>query len=284
MPFLGAHTSVAGGLYKAFERMKRIGGEALQIFTRNQRQWKATPLGQEEIDSFRKMLLRHGTPFVASHSSYLINLGTWKEELAKRSVKALSEELQRCFLLGIPWIVIHPGSHGGRGVDEGIANIVTNLDSAIRLAGDDNQVGILLETVAGQGTSIGGKFEELAEIMDRSDFGQRLGVCVDTCHIFAAGYDIREEDAYMETVDMLDEIIGLENVRLFHLNDSKKELGSKIDRHEHIGKGQIGLSGFANLLNDTRFRNHPMVLETPKGKEMLEDIENLKVLRSLLKK
>ena len=282
MPLLGAHTSVAGGLYKALERMDIIGGEALQIFTRNQRQWSGAPLTEEEIISFHKAMSKYDYPFIASHASYLINLGTWKNELASQSVKTLAEELNRCSLLGISWVVVHPGSHGGKGVKEGLKRVVTNLDKAFHIAGEDNNVGILLETVAGQGTSIGGSFEEIAQIIDSSVFSHRLGVCFDTCHIFAAGYDFRDKDSYEITFKKFNEIIGLERIKLFHLNDSKKELGSRVDRHEHIGKGKIGLQGFANLLNDPRFKHHPMILETPKGKKMLEDIENLAVLRSLL--
>jgi len=283
LPLLGAHTSVAGGLHRAFSRMEKIGGECLQIFTRNQRQWQAKPLTEEEIVNFRKGHQKLGRPFVASHASYLINLSTWQEELAEKSVKALAAEIQRCHLLSIPWLVIHPGSHGGRGVSAGIKNVTRNLDQAIRLAGPKSHVDVLLETVAGQGTAIGSTFQELAAIINGSSFTSRLGVCVDTCHIFAAGYDISSKKAYEKTMDELHEAIGLKKVRLFHLNDSKKGLGSRIDRHEHIGKGRIGLSGFSLLLNDPLWAEHPMILETPKGKELLEDIENLKILRSLLK-
>ena len=275
--------SVSGGLHTAFSRMERVEAECLQVFTRNQRQWKAPPLSDEEINLFRLRYQESGRPPVASHASYLINLGTWKEELAEKSVAALVEELDRCHHLSIPWVVIHPGSHGGKGVKKGIERVIKNLDQAFELSGLRNRVGILLETVAGQGTAIGSTFQELATIINGSSFPSRLGLCVDTCHIFSAGYDISSKKAYETTKDELERTIGLEKVRLFHLNDSKKGLGTRIDRHEHIGKGRIGLSGFSLLLNDPLWAEHPMILETPKGKEQLEDIENLKVLRRLLK-
>ncbi|NPA94068.1 MAG: deoxyribonuclease IV, partial [Thermodesulfobacteria bacterium] len=253
MPKLGAHVSVAGGLATAFDRMKKISGEVMQIFTRNQRQWQAKPLDEHEVEDFKAAFKKADKPFVASHASYLINLATWKEDLAERSTQSLVQELLRCSLLSIPWVVLHPGSHGGKGIDQGIKNCVANLDKAFELAGPKNRTGILLETVAGQGTGIGSDFKELAEIIRASAFSHRLGVCVDTCHIFSAGYDIRSPGAYRRTIDALSKDVGLERVKLFHLNDSKTELGSKVDRHEHIGKGKIGLKGFANLLNDTRF-------------------------------
>ncbi len=275
--------SVSGGLLTAFSRMERVGAECLQVFTRNQRQWKAPPLNDEEINLFRLRYRESGRPPVASHASYLINLGTWKEELAEKSVAALAEELDRCHNLSIPWIVIHPGSHGGKGIQKGIERVIRNLDQAFERSGPRNRVDILLETVAGQGTAIGSTFQELSSIINGSSFPSRLGVCVDTCHIFSAGYDISSKKAYEKTKDEIERTIGLEKVRLFHLNDSQKGLGARIDRHEHIGKGRIGLSGFSLLLNDPLWAEHPMILETPKGKEQLEDIENLKVLRSLLK-
>lgn len=280
MPFLGAHESVAGGLYLAFDHIRSVGGEALQIFTRNQRQWKPKPVSEEEQTLFAAAWQECSNLPVASHASYLINLASGKEELVDKSITAFADELERCKLLNIQFVVMHPGSHGGDGVETGIERFIANLDTAIERA--DNDVTVLLETTAGQGTSLGSQFEELAAILAGSRNGNRLGVCVDTCHIFAAGYDIRNEESYQQTMNSFDKLIGIERIRFFHLNDSKKGLGSRVDRHEHIGKGEIGTEGFANLLNDPRFADHPMTLETPKGKDLQEDRENLKTLRNLI--
>ena len=217
---------------------------------------------------------------VASHASYLINMASGKEELREKSLNSFVGELQRCHELGIPYIVIHPGSHGGDGIEAGLARFASALDEAIESA--CSQAMVLLETTAGQGTSLGSRFEELAQIRDNSRFPEKLGICLDTCHIFAAGYDIRSETAYRRTIDIFDRAIGLTHLHFFHLNDSKKELGSRVDRHEHIGQGCIGLEGFRNLLNDDRFAKHPMTLETPKGEDLKEDIKNLARLRALL--
>ncbi len=283
MPFLGAHASISGGLHLAFDRILQVGGEALQIFTRNQRQWKAAPLEDEEITAFKAAWDEADRMPVASHASYLINLGSSKREQAKKSVDAFVVELQRCAQLGIPQVVIHPGSHGGAGVETGLANVVKNLDRVIELAGEDcAAVTILLETTAGQGTGLGARFEELAEILAQSVNPDRLGICVDTCHIFAAGYDIRTPETYSATFGEFDALIGMDRIHFFHLNDSKKELGSRVDRHEHIGRGRIGIEGFRCLLNDPCFAAHPMTLETPKGKDLAEDRQNLATLRALL--
>ncbi|MCF6186744.1 MAG: deoxyribonuclease IV [Desulfobulbaceae bacterium] len=283
MPFLGAHESISGGLHLAFDRIQQVGGEALQIFTRNQRQWKAAPLEDDEITAFKEAWDEADRMPVASHASYLINLGSGKREQAEKSVAAFAAELKRCAQLGIPQVVIHPGSHGGAGVEAGLANVTKNLDRVIELAGDDcAAVTILLETTAGQGTGLGSRFEELAWILEHSTSSDRLGVCVDTCHIFAAGYDIRTSESYGATFTEFDRFIGLDRIRFFHLNDSKKDLGARVDRHEHIGKGRIGLEGFRSLLNDPRFAVHSMTLETPKGKDLAEDRQNLATLRALL--
>lgn len=254
----------------------------MQIFTRNQRQWKPTPVTEEEQNLFAAAWQEVPSMPVASHASYLINLASGKEELAKKSIAAFAEELVRCGQLNIPLVVIHPGSHGGDGVEEGLSRFSKNLDKSLELA--DNQVTVLLETTAGQGTGLGSRFEELAAIINNSKHPEKLGVCLDTCHIFAAGYDIRTEETYQATIAAFDNVVGIERIKFFHLNDSKKGLECRVDRHEHIGKGAIGLSGFANLLNDPRFANHPMTLETPKGPDLQEDRDNLQILRSLLKK
>jgi deoxyribonuclease-4 len=282
MPFLGAHESTAGGLHLAFARIASVGGEALQIFTRNQRQWQAPPLTGEEITNFRAQKEKATGMPVASHASYLINLGSGDQEQAERSVRAFAEELQRCDLLGIPWVVIHPGSHGGDGVEAGMDRVARNLDAAFIAAGAKSTVKVLLETTAGQGTGLGSRFEELGWMISNSHFSERLGVCLDTCHIFAGGYDIRSPAAYARTMAEFDRTVGLDRLFFVHLNDAKKDLGSRVDRHEHIGQGRIGLEGFRLLLNDPHFAGHAMTLETPKGKDLAEDRENLRLLRSLL--
>jgi deoxyribonuclease IV len=281
MPLLGAHESVAGGLHLAFDHIRKVGGAALQIFTRNQRQWHPKPVSEEEQKLFAAAWQEDPSMPVAAHASYLINLASGKEELVQKSIAAFADELQRCALLHIPLVIMHPGSHGGDGVEEGLARFTRNLDQALELA--NNQVTVLLETTAGQGTGLGSHFEELAAIINSSKYPQQLGICVDTCHIFAAGYDIRSEESYQATMTEFDTLIGIERIKFFHLNDSKKDLQSRVDRHEHIGQGAIGLSGFANLINDPRFANHPMTLETPKGKDLQEDRDNLKTLKNLLK-
>ena len=282
MPLLGAHMSVAGGLSLAFQRINRVGGESLQIFTRNQRQWRAAPISAKEKDAFKKERDKWGKGPVAVHNSYLINLASHKEEIRMKSVQAMTAEIERVAALEISYVIMHPGSHGGDGVDPGLERFVKNLDMAITLAKNADNIMVLIENTAGQGTSLGSTFCELNYILSRSLHGDRLGVCLDTCHLFASGHDFRTPQKYEETFEQFDREVGVRRIKFFHLNDSKKELGSRVDRHEHIGKGEIGVDGFRNLLNDKRFQKHPMTLETPKGEELLEDMENLAVLRSLI--
>jgi len=282
MPFLGAHESVAGGLHLAFERLLQVGGEALQLFTRNQRQWNPQPLTADEISLFQAAWQQTGRLPVASHASYLINLASGKQELIDKSITALVAEIHRCEQLGISFVVIHPGSHGGDGIDVGLTRFTMALDLALDETGAG--VTVLLETTAGQGTGLGSRFEELAFILEHSRVPQRLGVCVDTCHIFAAGYDIRTLSAYTQTMEEFDRLVGVGRIKFFHLNDSKQKLANRVDRHEHIGQGAIGLDGFRSLLNDPRFADHPMTLETPKGDDLQEDRDNLQVLRGLINK
>jgi len=280
MPLFGAHESVAGGLHLAFDRIDSVGGDSLQIFTRNQRQWTPKPLSDEEIRDFHAAHERyHGMP-VASHASYLLNLATVKEELLAKSITALVLEFARCRLLGVPYVVMHPGSHGGDGVEAGIARFLAGMDRVLEQSGDG--VMLLLETTAGQGTGLGSSFAEIGTIIKESRFAERIGVCVDTCHIFAAGYDLRTAETYQATISELDREVGLSKVKFFHLNDSKKGCGSRVDRHEHIGKGMIGLDGFRYLVNDPRFAAMPMTIETDKGDDLAEDRENIAVLRSLV--
>lgn len=281
MPLFGAHESVAGGLHLAFSRIASVGGESLQIFTRNQRQWQPKPLSEEEIREFRAAHAAHQEMPVASHASYLLNLATDKAELREKSIAALVLEFERCRQLGVPYVVMHPGSHGGDGVETGLERFVAAMDAVFAKDGG-GEVMLLLETTAGQGTGLGSRFEELGSLRANSRFPERIGVCVDTCHIFAAGYELRTEAGYQATIAALERHVGLEQVKFWHLNDSKKELGCRVDRHEHIGRGSIGLAGFRNLVNDPRFAGLPMTLETPKGEDLAEDRENIAVLRKLL--
>ena len=274
--------SIAGGHELAFDRLAQVGGEAMQIFVKNQRQWRAAPIGTEEAARFRAAWRDHGRLPVAAHDTYLINLAAPDPELAAKSVAAVADELGRAALLSIPFLIMHPGAHGADSPEAGLARFTANLDQALAAAGPDNEVMVLLETTAGQGTGLGSRFEELAAVIAASRFPERLGVCLDTCHVFAAGYDLRTPAAYAATFTDFDRIIGLGRLRFFHLNDARKDLGSRVDRHEHIGQGKIGLEGFRLLLNDPRFTRHPMVLETPKSKDLHEDAANLAVLRGLL--
>ncbi|ADU64280.1 MAG: deoxyribonuclease IV [Pseudodesulfovibrio sp.] len=281
---LGAHMSIAGGLHMAFEHIRAAGGTALQIFTRNQRQWRIPELSAYDADLFAMAWSQWGDSPVAAHDSYLINLASPDPDLLERSRAAFAEELRRVETLNIPYLVTHPGSHLGQGVDAGIVRYAAALDQAIDQAMDRSPTSramILLETTAGQGTNLGSTFEELARIMELSRHADRLGVCYDTCHTFAAGYDIRTPEAYAATFDHFDRIIGLPRLRFFHLNDTKSDFASRKDRHEHIGQGAIGLEGFRLLMRDPRFVRVPKVLETPKDKDLADDVRNLTLLRRL---
>lgn len=280
--FIGSHMSISGGLHKAFDHIQAVDGSALQVFTRNQRQWKIPPLTEAIIKSFTDAWKAWGDYPVAAHDSYLINLASPKPEGEAKSLKAFTEELRRCEVLGIPWLVTHPGSHLGKGVEAGIERYARNLDHALEASETEN-VTVLLETTAGQGTNLGATFQELGDIMARSAHADRLGVCYDTCHTFAAGYDIRTPEAYAATMDEFDRFVGTGKIRFFHLNDSKTPLGSHKDRHDHIGKGALGTEAFANLLNDERFAAVGMSLETDKGDDLEEDRMNLAVLRGLIR-
>jgi deoxyribonuclease-4 len=272
--------SIAGGLHLAFTRIRKVKGESLQIFLSNQRQWKTLPLTAEMIENFHQQWKKTNSMPVAAHNSYLINLAAPDPTTLEKSVAAFADELQRAAILGIPFLITHPGSHRGVGVEAGLQRFVENMDRAIARS-KTSTVTVLIENTAGQGTNLGSTFEEISFILSESQHGDRLGVCFDTSHAFAAGYDLRTRATYEETFSQFDRIIGLERLKFFHINDSKRPLGSRVDRHQHIGKGEIGLAGFRLLLNDPRFRGHPMVLETPKAKDLKEDKANLRVLRSL---
>ncbi len=280
MPF-GAHMSISGGVSKAFARGEQVGCESMQIFTKSERQWTTRPLPSDEIAAYQAEQERSGIGPVIVHDSYLINMASPKDELWEKSTAAFAEELRRCEVLHIPYIVTHPGAHTGSGEETGLQR---EAEAFKRLLGEGvgGDVMVLLETTAGQGSALGWRFEHLARLFELlPDDHHRLGVCVDTCHIFVAGYDIRTPETYAATFAEFDRVIGLEHIKVFHLNDTEKALGSKVDRHTHIGQGQIGTDALRLLVNDTRFRHLPMIIETPKGKEMTEDIENLTLLRSL---
>ncbi len=282
MPLLGAHMSVAGGVSKALDRGKSIGCDTIQIFTRNNNRWVSKPIPPEEIQRFHEKVKETGIWPVFSHAAYLINLAGPEEGLWEKSIAAFLDELERAEALGLLGVVLHPGSHMGAGEEEGIRRIVAALDRCHE-ATEGYKTLTLLEVTAGTGAHLGYRFEQLAEIRARVRHPERVAFCFDTCHAFAAGYDFRTEEGYARVMEELDRTLGIENVRAFHLNDSKHPLGSRKDRHEHIGKGYIGLDGFRWLLNDPRFDTVPMVLETPKSKDMHEDVENLAVLRSLIR-
>ncbi|RLC96865.1 MAG: deoxyribonuclease IV [Chloroflexi bacterium] len=277
---LGAHESIGGGLHKAFERARSVGCDAMQIFVKSNRSWAVKPLTEEEITRFQARAEETGIHPVVAHSSYLLNLGTPKETLWQKSRDTLIIELQRCEALGVPWLVLHPGSHVGSGEEAGLARAAQGLGE-VHAATAGFRAQILLETTAGQGTNMGYNFEQLAWLLEHTPQGERLGICLDTCHVFAAGYELRTPAGYDETMMAFEQIIGLERLKALHLNDSKNELGSRKDRHEHIGKGHIGLEGFRLLLNDPRLTDLPGLLETPKSDDLHEDRENLALLRSL---
>lgn len=278
---LGAHMSIGGGVDTAFDRGEQVGCDAIQIFTKNNNQWRAAPLKEETVERYHRRQAETGIRPVVAHSSYLLNLASPKDELWHKSIEALVVEMERCETLAIPYLVIHPGSHMGSGEKVGIVRIAEALNVAHdRLP--DAQVKITLETTAGQGTNLGYRFEHLAAMIDGTEANERLAVCYDTCHTLAAGYDYRTPEGYAEVLAQFHEIIGLDRLSVLHLNDSKQDLGSRRDRHEHIGEGSVGLDGFRYLLNDPRFQETPMLLETPKSKDMHEDVENLARLRALV--
>jgi deoxyribonuclease-4 len=277
----GAHMSISGGLHKAFARGETAGCNTVQIFSKNQQQWRAKPLTEPEVGLFKAEQQRCGFEPLIVHDSYLINLASPNDELWAKSIAAFGEELERCALLGIPYIVTHPGAHTGSGEEAGLLREAVAFNQLFD-AGIGAGVTVLLETTAGQGSTLGYRFEQLARLMELITRTERLGVCVDTCHILAAGYDIRTPETYAATFDEFDRLVGIEHIKAFHLNDSQKDLGSRVDRHAHIGEGCIGLDGFRCLVNDARFADLPMILETPKGEDLAEDIVNLEKLRSLI--
>ena len=273
--------SISGGVDTAFDRGAQIGCDAMQIFTKNNNQWRAAPLKEDAVERYHRRQAETGITPVVAHASYLLNLATPDDALWRKSIDALLIELERCEVLYIPYLIIHPGSHMESGEDAGIARVAEALNLAHERL-PDVQVKITLETTAGQGTNLGYRFEQLAAMIEGTEARDRLTVCYDTCHTLAAGYDFRTPEGYAEVFKQFDEVIGLDRLTVFHFNDSKKDMGSRIDRHAHIGEGEVGLDGFRHILNDPRFQETPMLLETPKSKDMHEDVENLTRLRALI--
>lgn len=280
---LGAHMSVAGGIHHAIGRGMGVGCTALQVFTKNANQWNAKPLSDEDIARFTTA--RDASPIVpeaiVAHDSYLINLGSPDEAKWEQSVAAFTEELRRCDQLGIPFLVTHPGAHMGSGEEAGLARIAQGVSRALEAT---ERATVLLETTAGQGTYLGGDFAHLGRLLDLtpSALVDRVGVCFDTCHVFVAGYDISTPEGYVATWAAFDREVGRDRLRVLHLNDAKKPLGSRTDRHEHLGKGHIGETGFRLIMNDPLLQGRVFLLETPKGDDLAEDRENMEFLRGLL--
>ena len=275
---IGAHLSTRGGLHTVFERAAAIDASAIALFSKNGNQWKGKELTDADCAQFAS--LRTVRPML-THASYLINLSTTNPEFHRKSIAAMADELDRAERLGIHAVVLHPGAHMGAGADAAIDQIARSLDQVHALI-PDHRVITLLETSAGQGTCVGCTFEELGRMIRLVDDKRRVGICFDTCHVFAAGYELRTRDAYERTIDEMLRHVGIDNVGAFHLNDSKKGLGSRVDRHQHIGEGELGLEPFRFLLNDPRFKRIPKVIETPKPVETESDRRNLATLRGLM--
>ncbi len=283
--------SAAGGVHKAFKRGHEAGCDSMLVFTKSNRQWKAKPITEKDVENYQKEAEKYENIHpVAVHASYLINIASPKPELWEKSYQALKDEVERAASFDIPFITFHPGSYMDSAEASGLEKIAVGLQRLLKeTAVSAPQVTICLETMAGQGTNLGYKFEHLAQIIEQAEGHERLGVCFDTCHVFAAGYDIRSKNAYTTTINQFDQVIGLDRLKCFHLNDSKFELGSKKDRHTHIGDGFIGLDGFAHFVNDERWAEHGAHLETPKteenedGSETEMDAVNLTRLRELIR-
>lgn len=281
-PLLGAHMSIAGGVGNALLEGKKVACDAIQIFTKSSRQWASKPYTKEEVQLFEINRKETGITNIIAHDSYLLNLGSPDSFLRTRSAAAFVDELERCETLGVTNLVAHPGSHTGAGEVEGIKTIAKSLDE-VHTACPGYNAKVTLEITAGQGSNLGYRFQHIRDIMDSTRESDRLRVCFDTEHAFAAGYDIRTKEGYERTFAEFDDAIGIKHLAAFHLNDSKKEFNSRVDRHEHIGKGFIGIEAFRLLMNDKRFWGLPMCLETPKGPDLKEDRENLALLRDLIK-
>lgn len=283
MPLFGAHLSIAGGYHRAIQAAAELGMDTVQLFTSSPSQWNRKPIAPAEVEEFQKSLKASKLKFPTAHDSYLINLAAPDDGLYRRSIASFVDELDRAEALGLTYLVTHPGAHTGSGEKEGLVKVVAALDEVHALR-PDCPVMVLLETTAGQGSSLGAKFEHLAYLLETVKDAKRLGICLDTCHVFAAGYALGTDDEYDATFREFDRVIGLKWLRLFHVNDSVKPLGSRVDRHAGLGVGKIGLNAFRRIVTDERFAKLPMILETPKeaadGTAM--DPINLGILREFL--
>jgi len=273
--------SIAGGFDLAAKRGEAVGCTAIQIFTKSSNQWAARPFSDEEAARFKAEIARAGITEVVAHDSYLINLCSPDDRLWSKSIEACVDELLRCKRLGVRWLVAHPGGHMGQGEPFGVRRMAEAID-AIHDRVPAGESSLAIETTAGQGTVIGYRFEQIADVIARTKDPRRIGVCLDTCHVFAAGYDLRTPRGYEDTLRGFDAALGLGRLRAVHVNDSKKDLGCRVDRHEHIGKGFLGLAAFRLLMNDARLISLPLVLETPKEDDCREDVENLTTLMGLV--
>jgi deoxyribonuclease-4 len=281
---LGAHFSIAGGLHKAVLTAAEYGCPVLQIFTKNANTWKERKLSEEDIEPFLLAKKECGIKTVCSHTAYLLNLASPDRNKFDNSLKALQKELTRSSQLDISDVVLHPGAHMGSGADKGLQQIAQGINRAFDRT-PDITCRLLIETTAGQGSNLGCTFEQLAQLVELTEAKEKIGFCFDTCHVFAAGYDLRTEKAYRKTIKAFDKIVGLDRLFVIHLNDAKKGLGSRVDRHEHIGKGAIGIDAFGFIMNDPRLKKVPKILETPKKKGRIDcDRVNLKRLRTLIRK
>ncbi len=280
MGLIGAHVSASGGLHLTFDRGAEIGCESLQVFVKSPNQWRGKALSDDDVAAYRDRQSEAGQPVIA-HAAYLINLASPKEDILEKSLAGLHDELTRCHRLGLKGLVLHPGGHLGAGVEAGLELVARSLD-AVLARPETGDARVLLENTAGQGTALGWSFEELAKIIDLADAKDRLGVCLDSCHAYSAGYDLATEDGYEATLEAAEAAFGLARLEAIHLNDSKHPLGSRKDRHENIGEGMIGEAFFARVLADERLSHLPMVLETPMGDDDLghaRDMERLRALR-----
>jgi deoxyribonuclease IV len=283
MALLGAHMSTSGGLSTAFDRGAQVGCATMQIFTKNQNRWQQKPTPPEEIERWKQKQGATGIAPVVSHAAYLLNLGTPNSEIWDKSVDALADELTRAQELNLLGVVLHPGAHMGEGEEAGIARIVKGMDLAHRRTPGYKTL-TLVEGTAGQGSALGYKFEHLRAFLEGVTEPERLAFCLDTCHLFVAGYDLRTEQAYADTMGQFDELCGIERLKCFHFNDAKKPLGSRVDRHDHIGTGQLGPGRVRSSSSMTpRLALVPKILETEKSDDMHEDVTNLQVLRGLIR-